>query len=105
MYAVFLSLGHTVLCKTIKSSTIANYLRTAAKNVIQGCRRMPNPNSDLQWQDPWIDMSTGKTDSEKKTFVQAFDNPELCTISALLQIARHWKDLTLTLTLTLPPAM
>ena len=65
-YAAFLSLGHTLLCKTIKSATIENYLRTAANYVRDARRRlldMNNSNSNIiTWQDPRIDMTTGRTD-------------------------------------------
>jgi hypothetical protein len=65
-YAVFLALGHTLWCKTIKSATITNYLHTAANHVGDAPRRlldMNNNNSNIiTWQDPCIDMTTGKTD-------------------------------------------
>lgn len=64
MYAVYLALGHTLHCKTIKSGTITNYLRAAASHVTQARRRMPNPSNKLQWQDPRIDMTTGKIDKQ-----------------------------------------
>ncbi len=64
-YAAFLALGHTLWCKTIKSATIANYLRTAANHIRDARRRlleMNNSNSNIiTWQDPRIDMRTGKT--------------------------------------------
>jgi len=57
---------------------IGNYLRVAAKHVIQGRCRMPNPNNDLRWQDPRIDMATGKTDSR---------------INAVLAEVKRWESM------------
>jgi hypothetical protein len=60
-YAVVIALGHTLLCKTIKSATINNYLRAAANVVKQTCSQVPNPTNNLRWHDPLLDMTTGKT--------------------------------------------
>jgi hypothetical protein len=62
-YAVFLALGHTLLCKTIKSATINNYLRAAANVIKWAHSQVPNPTNNLWWHDPLIDMTTGKCDS------------------------------------------
>jgi hypothetical protein len=64
VFTTFLSLGHTLLCKTIKSITIGNYLQAAASHVSHARRRMPNPNLTLRWYDPRIDLSTGKIDEK-----------------------------------------
>jgi hypothetical protein len=42
----------------------------------------------------WCFQKNGKN-GEEKTFVCTFDNPVLCTVSALLCIAQHWVDLKL----------
>jgi hypothetical protein len=78
MFAVYLALGHTLLCKTIKSATISNYLRVAAKHVVSARRRIPNPNNILLWQDPRIDMTTGKNAS---------------TITGVLAEVKRWENM------------
>jgi hypothetical protein len=76
------SLGHTLWCKTVKSATITNYLRTAANHVRDARRRlleMNNSNSNIiTWQDPHIDMTTGKTND--------------CIASVLLEVKR-WENI------------
>jgi hypothetical protein len=79
MYAVFLALGHTLLCKTVKSSTISHYLRCAATHVKEARRRMPNiDNNTIVWQDPRIDMATGKIDDR---------------ISAVINEVKRWENM------------
>jgi len=56
MYMVYLGLGHTLLCKTIKSGTIKKYIREAAKK-IQKRRQLyqsihPNNPTPLSWFSP-----------------------------------------------------
>lgn len=57
-YAVFLALGHTLLCKTIKSATIGNYLRAAANDIKAMRSRIPNLTNNVVWADPTIRLST-----------------------------------------------
>ena len=51
MYVVFLGMGHTLLCKTIKSDTIKRYVRAAAAQVQK--RReayvRTHPQTPLSW--------------------------------------------------------
>jgi hypothetical protein len=47
MFATFLALSHTLLCKMIKSVTIGNYLQAMASHVSQARQCMPNPNLTL----------------------------------------------------------
>jgi hypothetical protein len=63
MYATSLTLGHTLLCKTIKSKTISEYLQNAANFVSKACHHLTyNSRPDkLTWYDPHINPSTGKT--------------------------------------------
>jgi hypothetical protein len=77
-YAVFLALGHTLLCKTIKSATIDNYLRAAATVVKRACSQVPNPTNNRRWHDPLIDMTTGKRDSQ---------------ISSILAEVKRWEKM------------
>jgi hypothetical protein len=77
-YAVFLALGHTLLCKTIKSATMDNYLHTAANVVKRVCSLAPNPNNNLRWHNPLIDMTTGKRDSQ---------------ISSILAKVKRWEKM------------
>lgn len=65
MYTAYLGLGHTLLCRTIKSGTIRNYQYQAARLVIEARRKahqLENPLSRPTWVDPRFDC-TGKTDS------------------------------------------
>ncbi len=64
MFATFLALSHTLLCKTIKSVTISNYLHAVASHVSQARWCMPNPNLTLWWHNPRINLSTGKIDNK-----------------------------------------
>ena len=81
-YAAFLALGHTLWCKTVKSATIANYLRTAAFYVRDARRRQLDMNSSnsniIIWQDPRIDMTTGQTDDR---------------IAAVLAEVKRWENI------------
>jgi hypothetical protein len=96
---VFLALGHTLWCKTVKSATIANYLHTAT-NHVQDARHclldMNNNNSNIiTWQDPCIDMTTRKTDdciasvlSEVKRWENIPDRQEPLTVNMI-----HYQNL------------
>jgi hypothetical protein len=62
-YALDLAMGHTLLCKTIKSGTIKHYVKDAADRIMEARRRTISglPNASLQWLDPRLDITTGKT--------------------------------------------
>jgi hypothetical protein len=77
-YAVFLALGHTLLCKTVKSATIDNYLRAAATIVKRARSQVPKPTKNLLWHDLLIDMTTGKCDSQ---------------ISSILAKVKRWEKM------------
>jgi hypothetical protein len=54
MYVVYLGMGHTLLCKTIKAKTIRGYVGEAAK-LIQSRRKAyarMHPQSGLIWFSP-----------------------------------------------------
>jgi len=80
MFATFLALGHTLMCKTIKSGTINQYLLAAAKDVMSVRRRAAPqvPSSTVWWLDPRIDITTGKTDSR---------------ITAVVNEAKRWEKM------------
>jgi hypothetical protein len=63
MYALDLAMGHTLLCKTIKSGTIKNYLKAAADRIAEARRRMliGAATDALQWIDPRHDITVGET--------------------------------------------
>jgi hypothetical protein len=55
MYVVFLGMGHTLLCKTIKADTIRRYVAAAAKQVQkrrQSSYTRTHPNVSLPWISP-----------------------------------------------------
>jgi hypothetical protein len=91
-YAAFLALGHTLWCKTIKSATIANYLSTAANHIwTLVIDYLNNSNSNIiTWQDPCIDMTTGKINdciasvlSEVKRWENIRDRQEPLTVDMI----------------------
>jgi hypothetical protein len=54
MYVVYLGLGHTLLCKTAKSSTIKRYLTEAASRIQQRRKAhlLAHPRANLPWLSP-----------------------------------------------------
>jgi hypothetical protein len=56
MYVVHLGLGHTLLCKTIKSRTISIYVQRAADRVMERRQRyaLAHPKANLAWLHPTL---------------------------------------------------
>jgi hypothetical protein len=54
MYVVYLGLGHTLLCKTIKSGTISLYVRAASNRMMDRRQRYSQtfPKANLTWFHP-----------------------------------------------------
>ena len=54
MYVVYLGMGNTLLCKTVKAKTIRNYLSEAAKTIQQRRQRyvQTHPGTVLPWLSP-----------------------------------------------------
>lgn len=55
-------MGHTLLCKTIKSDTIKGYLKAAANYITAARKLLPNNDTSRPlWLDPRLDMALGTT--------------------------------------------
>lgn len=56
MYVVYLAMGHTLQCKTIKSGTISLYVRRAADRVMERRQRyaLSHPKSNMVWFHPTL---------------------------------------------------
>lgn len=79
MYAVNLSLGHTLLCKTIKSATISGYLKVAADKVQMARQHalIGTCAEAVAWTDPRINLSTGKTAPPISTIIKELKQWEM----------------------------
>lgn len=80
MYALDLALGYTIKCITIKSKTISEYLKVAADFVEHARRRslIGTRLDQINWYDPRIDLTTGKTSSD---------------ISAIISEVKRWESM------------
>jgi len=70
LYAVSIALGHTLLCRMVKSGTLDDYLRNAAQRIAAQRNLVQNQLRPLQWHDPRMDLSTNRICNDIKYVVK-----------------------------------